>query len=210
MCYTCRVFIDIASHVSLTLRTNVIFTRFSTDSFIPCFFILGSNQASISPRCRHVIVLCCVVWTMLNCPYGPSAYLTKNKVVVELFLRYQRLPRIEHQHLSTTIVQSTQVATVGCYRLLSINIHRGVAHSITHTNALYKVDVRLKYSMVYTPPIFTQLAHARQLFVKKSYTKFREIRQKVLSPHNTPFQARPKNCEKRPLGSPCPSVRPSA
>lgn len=141
-----------------------------------------------------MIVLCCVARTMLNCFYGPSAYLTKNKVVVKLFLRYWRAYPAQNTSLFPPLSYNRLrwlLSTVIDYcRLISTaEWLTQVTHTNTqHTNHnIYKVDVRLKYSMAYTALIFRQLAHSWQLFVKKSYIEFHEIRQKVLSPHNKSF-----------------------
>jgi hypothetical protein len=66
-----------------------------------------------------VIVLYCVVWAILNRFFGLSAYVTKNTVDVEQFLRPQRFPKTEQQPLSTTIIT---IDSGGCCRLLSITI----------------------------------------------------------------------------------------
>ena len=68
---------------------HTIFTQYSTASFISYFFILAVNQAIISCNgVLHLVMVCCITCSMLNCFFSLSTYLIQNKVFLKLFCNH--------------------------------------------------------------------------------------------------------------------------
>jgi hypothetical protein len=64
--------------MSVYYHRIIIFTRYSTASYNRFLILRKTKRSFCLSNCFHIVVLCCVMWSMLNCFFILSSHLTEN------------------------------------------------------------------------------------------------------------------------------------
>jgi len=80
--------------------------HYSTASFISYFFILTANRATISPTgVLHLVMVCWITCSMLNCFFSLSMYLIQNNGFLNLFCNHGNPGLMSLVNMATKVIR---------------------------------------------------------------------------------------------------------